>query len=139
MRFDVRRIDHLGVGGSSIAGKLPEQIFPDAPPRPAHKAIVDRCRRTILRRAIAPAAAALKYMHDAADDPAIIRPLHTPYIRRQMRFYPLPLLIAEPKQVPAHGPNLPNTNHAVWNQNCLGVAAKLMSSGSSHANLKFAA
>jgi hypothetical protein len=69
-------------------------------------------------------------MHDAADDPAIIRPLHTPYIRRQMRFYPLPLLIAEPKQVPAHGPNLPNTNHAVWNQNCLGVAAKLMSSGS---------
>jgi hypothetical protein len=43
-------------------------------------------------------------MYDAADDPAIIRPLHTPYIRRQMRFDPLPLLIAEPKQVPAHSP-----------------------------------
>ena len=27
-----------------------------------------------------------------------------PYIRRQMRFYTCPLLIAQPKQVPAHGP-----------------------------------
>jgi hypothetical protein len=42
-------------------------------------------------------------MDDAADDPAIVRPLDTPYIRRQVRFDPLPLLIAEPKQIPAHG------------------------------------
>jgi hypothetical protein len=43
-------------------------------------------------------------MYDAADYPTIIRPFDPPHIRRQMRFYPLPLLIAEPKQVPAHGP-----------------------------------
>jgi len=104
MRFDVRGVDHLDVCGSSIPSKLPEQIFPDAPPRPAYKAIIDRCRRTILGRAIAPATAALQYMYDAADYPTIIRPFDPPHIRRQMRFYPLPLLIAEPKQVPAHGP-----------------------------------
>jgi len=43
-------------------------------------------------------------MYDAADDPAIVRPLDTSYIRRQVRFDPLPLIIAEPKQIPAHGP-----------------------------------
>jgi hypothetical protein len=39
----------------------PEQAFPDAAPRPAHKAVVDRCRRTIVGRAIAPATAALQH------------------------------------------------------------------------------
>jgi hypothetical protein len=44
-------------------------------------------------------------VNDAADDAAIIDPLDTPYICRQTRLDPLPLLIAEPKQVLAHGPN----------------------------------
>ena len=57
------------------------------------------------------ATAALQYMHDAADDSAIVRPLDAPDIRRQVRFDPLPLLIAQPKQVPAHDPDaLPKTN-----------------------------
>jgi len=47
-------------------------------------------------------------MYDATDDPAIVRPLNTPHIRRQVRFDPLPLLIAEPKQIPAHRSILPN-------------------------------
>jgi uncharacterized protein len=34
---------------------------------------------------------------DAADDPAIVHPLDAPHIRRQVRFDPLPLLIAQPK------------------------------------------
>jgi hypothetical protein len=46
-------------------------------------------------------------MHNAADDPAIVRSLDAPDIRRQVRFDPLPLLIAQPKQVPAHDPNSP--------------------------------
>jgi len=33
-------------------------------------------------------------MHDAADDAAIVRPPGAPNIRRQMRFDPLPLVIA---------------------------------------------
>jgi hypothetical protein len=44
-------------------------------------------------------------MHDAADDPTIIDPLHAPDIRRQVRLDPLPLLIVQPKQIPAHDPN----------------------------------
>jgi hypothetical protein len=122
----VRGIDHLRVCGSSVPGELPEQVFPDAAPRPAHKAVIDRCRRTILRRAIAPATAALQYMYDAADDSAIVRPLDAPDIRRQVRVDPLPLLIAQPKQVPAHDPNpLPKTN-----QDRIVRAEKLMSSDS---------
>jgi uncharacterized protein len=63
-------------------------------------------------------------MHDAADDSAIVRPLDAPDIRRQVRFDPLPLLIAQPKQVIAHDPNpLPKTN-----QDRIVRAKKLMSS-----------
>ena len=124
VRFHVRGVDHLRVGGSSVPGELPEQVSPDAAPSPAHKAVIDRCRRTILRRAIAPTTAALQYMHDAADDSAIVRPLDAPDIRRQVRFDPLPLLIAQPKQVVAHDPNpLPKTN-----QDRIVRAEKLMSS-----------
>jgi hypothetical protein len=47
-------------------------------------------------------------MHDAADHTTIIRSLDTSYIRRQMGFDPLPLLIAQPELVPAHAPDLPN-------------------------------
>jgi hypothetical protein len=63
-------------------------------------------------------------VHDAADDAAIVHPLDAPDIRRQVRFDPLPLLIAQPKQVPAHDPNLlPKTN-----QDRIVRAEKLMSS-----------
>jgi hypothetical protein len=51
-------------------------------------------------------------MHDAADDAAIIRSRDTPNIARQARFYPLPLLIAEPEQVLAHDPNPPSQNES---------------------------
>ena len=113
-------IDHLRVCGSSVPSELPEQAFPDAAASPAHKAVIDRCRRAILRRAIAPATAALQYMHDAADDSAIVRPLDAPDIHRQVRLE----LIAQPKQVAAHDPNpLPKTN-----QDRIVRAEKLMSS-----------
>jgi hypothetical protein len=124
MRFHVRGIDHLRVDRSAAPSKLPEQVFPDAAPRPAQKAVIDRCRRTIVGRAIAPATAALQHVHDAADDAAIVHPLDAPDIRRQVRFDPFPLLIAQPKQVPAHDPNpLPKTN-----QDRILRAEKLMSS-----------
>src|SRR5258708_145960 len=128
VRFHVRGVDHLRVGGSSVPGKLPEQVSPDAAPRRAHKAVIDRCRRTILGRAIAPATAALQHMHDAADDAAIVHPLDAPDIPRQVKFDPLPLLIAQPKQLPAHDPNpLPKTN-----QDRIVRAETLMSSDPSH-------
>jgi len=50
-------------------------------------------------------------MHDPADNPAIVNPLHTANIGRQMRLNLSPLLVAQPKQIPAHDPDpLPKTN-----------------------------
>jgi hypothetical protein len=67
-------------------------------------------------------------MHDAADDSAIVRPLDGPDIRREVRLDPLPLLIAQPKQVAAHDPNpLPKTK-----QDRIVRAEKLMSSDPNH-------
>jgi hypothetical protein len=105
MHFDVRGIDHLRIGGSSVPSKLAEPIFPDAAPCPAHEAAIDRRMRAIFGRAIAPAAAALEHTHDPADNAAIIHPLDAPHVRRQVSFNPLPLFIAQPKPIPAHNPN----------------------------------
>jgi hypothetical protein len=63
-------------------------------------------------------------VHNAADDAAIVRPLNPAYVRRQVRFDPIPLLIVQPKQAPAHDPNpLPKTN-----QDRIVCAKELMSS-----------
>jgi hypothetical protein len=67
-------------------------------------------------------------MHDATDDAPIVCPLDASHIRRQMRLNPLPLLIAQPKQVLPHGPDPPKRIKYIWNQDCFAVAAKLMSS-----------
>ena len=97
MRLDVRGVDHLHICGASAAGKFSEQVLPDAAARPAHKAIVDRRRRSIFGRAIAPAATSFQDMNDTADDTSIIGSLYATNIRRQMRFDPIPLLVAQPK------------------------------------------
>jgi hypothetical protein len=44
-------------------------------------------------------------VYDAADYAAIVLPLDTTHIGWQVRFDPLPLFVAQPKQVPAHDPN----------------------------------
>ena len=92
--FTCVEFDHLRVRGSSVPGQLPEQIFPNAAPRPTHKAVIDRCWRAIFGRAIAPTAAALQHMYYAADNTAIIDPINAPDIRRQVSLDPLPLLVA---------------------------------------------
>ena len=80
---------------ATTAGKL--KGFSQTTSGPAHKAIVDRRRRTIFGRAIAPAAATFQHMNDAADDATIIRTLDTADICRQMVFDPPPLFVAQPK------------------------------------------
>jgi len=105
MRFDVGGVDHLRICRSTIVGELPEQVFPYAAPCPPSEAIVDRRRRPIGFGTIGPAAAAFQHVYDAADDAAIILSLDTTHIGWQVRFDPLPLLVAQPKQIPAHDPN----------------------------------
>jgi hypothetical protein len=98
----MRGVDHLRVCGSTVPRKLPEKILPDTTPCPAHEAVIDRRRRTIGFRAIAPAAAALEDMHDAANDAAVIDSLDPANIRRQVSLDPRPLFVAQPEQIPAH-------------------------------------
>ena len=65
----------------------------------------------ILGRAIAPATTTLENMHNPADDTTVVDPLHSANIGRQLRLDPSPLLVAQPKQIPAHDPDpLPKTN-----------------------------
>src|SRR3984893_8230388 len=112
VRFDVRGVDHLRVCRTPGSGKFPEQIFPDPAPRPAHEAVIDRRRRTIGRRAIEHATAAFQHLHDTADDAAVVHPLDAADIRGQERLDPLPLLVAQPKQIPAHNfKSFPPKNH----------------------------
>jgi hypothetical protein len=79
-------------------------------------------------------------MHDPADNPAIVNPLHTANIGRQMRLNLSPLLVAQPKQIPAHDPDpLPKTNQdrivrletlmsfdPSWHLSCLGKGRLLV-------------
>ena len=102
VRLDVRGIDHLHLARSSASGKLAKQPLPHATPRPTHEAIVDRCRWAVLRWAIAPPAAALQNVQDAADHPPVIHAIFTAYVRRQKRLDLLPLLVAQPKQGASH-------------------------------------
>jgi hypothetical protein len=63
-------------------------------------------------------------MHDAADDPPIVNPFDPANVSRQMRLDPSPLLVVQPKQIPAHDPDpLPKTN-----QDRIVRRQKLMSS-----------
>lgn len=73
--------------------------------RSASRVGIDRRRRAILGRAIGPTTAAFQHVYDAADHAPIVHSLDAPGIRWQVRFDPLPLLIAQPKQVRAHDPN----------------------------------
>ena len=102
VRFDMRGVDRLCVCRSPVSGKLPERALPDATPRPADETVIDRRRWTVEFRAIAPAAAALEDMHDAANDAAVVYSLDPANIRRQVSLDPRPLFVAQPEQIPAH-------------------------------------
>ena len=97
MRLDVSGVDHLRVRGTSQAGKLPEQVFPDAAARPTRETIVNRGVWSVGFRTIGPAAAALQYVHNAADNPSIVLSLDASHICRQVRLDPLPLFVTQPK------------------------------------------
>ena len=91
--------------------------------------------RPVLGRTIAPSAAALEHMHNAADDAAIVSAFDATNIRRQVRGNPSPLLIAQPKQILAHDPDpLQKTN-----QDRIVTTQELMSSDPSAADETFRA
>ena len=87
----------MRVRRATVVGQLPEQVFPDAAPRPTREAIVDRRMRTIGFGTIAPATAALQHMDDAANHATIVLSFLASNFRRQMRFNAFPLLVAQRK------------------------------------------
>ena len=92
----------MGLRALPAASELAEQVLPNAALGPSNKAIVDRRVRTVFRRAIAPAAAGLQNMDDAADHPPIILARRPTHIGWKMRRYTPPLPLAQPEQVLAH-------------------------------------
>jgi hypothetical protein len=98
MRCDAREVDHLRVRRSTVAGELPEQVFPYAAPRPPSEAIVYCRRRPVGFGTIRPAAAAFQHVYNTADDAPIVLSPNTTHIGWQVGFDPLPLLVAPPKE-----------------------------------------
>jgi hypothetical protein len=69
--------------------RLAEQPLPYATLCPQYETIVDRRVRAIPRRTVAPAAAALQHMQDAADHSPVIHPVLTAHVRRKQRRNPV--------------------------------------------------
>src|SRR5262249_62314523 len=104
VRLNMGGINHLGVRRSTIAGKLSEQVFPDAATGPAREAVIDRGWRAIGLRTIAPSAAAPQHVYDPAHHPTIIHPRLAANIAPQRRLHPPPLPTAAHQQLAACPP-----------------------------------
>jgi len=78
---------------------LLEDPLPDAALRPPVVAVIDRCVRSILRGAIAPAASSLKDVQDATDHPAIVYARLARFAARKMALNRCPGVIRQPQQM----------------------------------------
>src|SRR5271163_2711866 len=72
MRFDVAAVDGKLVGNGASGRHLLEDALPDATLRPPIVTVIDRCRRPIDGRNVAPSTARLQDMQDARDDRAVV-------------------------------------------------------------------
>ena len=75
---------------------------------PAIEAIVDRGRGTVFRQAVLPAAAALEYMNNPADDPTVINTRCTNGMPGKVWLNRRPRLIRKPENLPHSIPQGPN-------------------------------
>ena len=97
MRFDVAAVDRKLVRNGAGARHLFEDAPPDTTLRPAIVTIVDRRRRPIDGRNVAPSTACLQDMQDARDDRAVVDARFARPAARQMRAERLPGLIRQPE------------------------------------------
>src|SRR3546814_6583039 len=81
--LDVGAVDGGTLRHGSGLGQRIEQLYPEAPARPAVEAIVDCRRGAVVGRAVAPTAADLQDMQDARDHPPIVHPAGTGLVLRQ--------------------------------------------------------
>src|ERR1700722_9605571 len=109
MRFDVAAVDGKLVGNGAGGRHLLEDALPDATLRPAIVPVVDRCRRPIDGRNVAPSTACLQDMQDARDDRAVVNARLARPAARQVRAKRLPGLIRQPEQALRHDDRPPAT------------------------------
>jgi len=96
MGFGRGAIDQVHVAGCGF-NQGRKKALPKATPGPAMKAIIDRGRRSVARRAIPPTTAGFQHVHNAADDPPIVYAPSAWTIAGQKRVNGRPLMIREPK------------------------------------------
>src|SRR5512138_2728157 len=82
----------------SCRSHLLEDPLPDAALRPPVVAVIDRCMRSILRGAIAPAASGLKDIQDATDHPTVIYSRLARFALRKMGLNHCPGVIRQPNK-----------------------------------------
>lgn len=75
MRLDVCRIDGCTIKDGVVPGQGFKHLQPQPLTAPAVEPVIDGCVGAELRRAIAPARAALEHIHDARDNAAVINPM----------------------------------------------------------------
>ena len=97
MGFDMAAVDGELVGNGASSRHLLEDALPDTALRPAIVTVVDRCRRPIGGRNVAPSTACLQDMQDARDDGAVVDARLAWPAARQVRAERLPGLIRQPK------------------------------------------
>lgn len=112
VRLDRGGVDGQGHASLAAAGERLKDRLPMSALGPAIEPVVNRRVRTVVRRTIAPARAALKHMNDTADDASIIIARRAGLVRWQMWLDPSPLLVIEPEQSSTHQ-NLPHRIKAV--------------------------
>jgi len=108
LNLDVRAVDRRASCHDARADQRSEQFHPKPPPRPAVEAIIDRRRRTVVRRAVAPPAADLQQPNNARNHPLVIDPPGAGPALWQMRLDCRPRLVRQLEQ--RHLP--PPTSHA---------------------------
>ena len=110
MRFDVAAVDGKLVGNGASGRHFLEDALPDTTLRPAIVTIVDRCRRPLDRRNVAPSTARLQDMQDARDHRAVVDARLARPAARQARAERLPGLIRQPEQALRHDDRPPATH-----------------------------
>ena len=98
VRLNIGAVDGSAFGDCTGPRKRLDQVSPEPFARPTVEAVVDKDRRDIVGRTVAPPAADLENMDDAGDHPTIINPPSTALVPRQQGRNDRPLLIRQLKQ-----------------------------------------
>ena len=91
VRPNIGAVDGSAFGDRTGPRKRLDQVSPEPFARPTVEAVVDRGRRAIVGRTVAPPAADLENMDDAGDHPTIINTRNTARLIGQQRLNYTPL------------------------------------------------